>query len=74
MPSTSGDDDAPTYVFAVYDPPAPGLPWMCVCLCPDGRVVAATTYMTRREADAETERCALDMASYIKARRQRALH
>ncbi|AWN41570.1 hypothetical protein [Methylobacterium durans] len=73
MPITSGADDAPTYTFAVYNPPAPGLPWVCMCLHPDGRVIAATTFRTRREADAETERCASDMADFIEARKQKTV-
>jgi hypothetical protein len=31
------------YALAVYDPPADGLPWLVVCLGPEGRLVAAVT-------------------------------
>ena len=32
------------YGFAVYHPPVPGLPWLAVCLGPNGRVLGAETF------------------------------
>jgi hypothetical protein len=55
MPSR---ESACRYTFVVYDPPAFGLPWLSVCLGPDGNVRAVEAFNTRARAEACTTRCA----------------
>ena len=44
------------YTFAVYPPPAPGLPWLSVCIGPDGYVLDSEAFATREEAETVTQR------------------
>jgi len=46
------------YTFIVYDPAAPGLPWLSVCIGPDGRVVGAEAFDTLEDAQGRTAECA----------------
>lgn len=39
------------YTFAVYAPPSPGLPWLSVCIGPDGRMLDSEAFATFEEAD-----------------------
>ncbi|GJD96776.1 hypothetical protein [Methylobacterium iners] len=38
------------YALVVYDPPAKGLPWLAVCLGPEGRLIAAAASSTAEAA------------------------
>jgi hypothetical protein len=46
------------YIFTVYDPAAPGLPWLSVCIGPDGRVMGAEAFDRLEDAQAKTAECA----------------
>ena len=46
------------YAFVVYDPPAPGLPWLSVCIGPDGKLRAVEAFDTLAGAHARTAECA----------------
>ena len=72
MFETEGAECAARVIFATYDPPRPGLPWLSVCLHPDGRVIASLASDTRDEAEAETKRCAAEYMQGFQERR--ALH
>ena len=39
------------YSFVVYKPPAPGLPWMAICLGPNGKVLRAEPFDTEEAAE-----------------------
>ncbi|KQO99330.1 hypothetical protein ASF33_06775 [Methylobacterium sp. Leaf92] len=39
------------YTFVVYAPPEPGLPWLSVCIGPNGRVFDSEALATFEEAD-----------------------
>lgn len=56
-PMFSGDN-AKHYQFLVYDPPAAGLPWLSVCIGPDGTVRGVETFDTLADAQARTAECA----------------
>ncbi|MDR7039783.1 hypothetical protein J2X36_004561 [Methylobacterium sp. BE186] len=51
-------DHEAQYQFLVYDPPAPGLPWLSVCIGPDGKIRGVETFDTRAGAQARTAECA----------------
>ncbi|MDR7039219.1 hypothetical protein J2X36_003992 [Methylobacterium sp. BE186] len=51
-------DQQVRYTFLVYDPPAAGLPWLSVCIDPDGTVRGAETFDTLADAQARTAECA----------------
>ena len=51
-------DQLVRYIFIVYDPAAPGLPWLSVCIGPDGRVLGAEAFDTLEDAQAKTAECA----------------
>ena len=55
MPTRESDGH---YTFVVYDPPASGLPWLSVCLGPDGAVRAVEAFNTKARAEACTTKCA----------------
>ena len=44
------------YRLAVYEPPLPGMPWLSVCIGPDGRVLDSEAFATFEEADLVTYR------------------
>ncbi|GJE42739.1 hypothetical protein [Methylobacterium soli] len=50
------EDDFASYTFTVYPPPAPGLPWLAVCIAPDGHVLDAEAFATRDEAEIVTRK------------------
>jgi hypothetical protein len=68
------------YAFVVYDPPAPGLPWLSVCIGPDGKLRAVEAFDTLAGAQARTAECAEMFVSELKrsevmpARRANRLH
>ena len=50
------EDDFASYTFTVYPPPAPGLPWLAVCIAPDGHVLDSEAFATRDEAEILTHK------------------
>ena len=56
------------YGFLVYNPPVPGLPWLAVCLGPNGRVLGAETFDTEEGA----QRRVTELADDFKASRDTA--
>ncbi|MDR7039718.1 hypothetical protein J2X36_004496 [Methylobacterium sp. BE186] len=72
MPYTEGAKGAPIFTFETYHPSRQGLPWLSVCLDPNGRVVAAVSSDTRDKAEVETARCAADFSA--KFQMGRCLH
>lgn len=46
------------YVFVVYDPAAPGLPWLSVCIGPGRQVLGVEAFDTLEDAQARTAECA----------------
>ncbi|MDR7039717.1 hypothetical protein J2X36_004495 [Methylobacterium sp. BE186] len=44
------------YVFAVYPPPMPGMPWLSVCSGPDEHVLDSEAFANFEEADLVTHR------------------
>jgi len=44
------------YRFAVYPPSEPGLPWLSVCVGPDGDVVDSNPFTTSAAAAAATRK------------------
>ena len=73
-------DREPRYAFVVYDPPAPGLPWLSVCVGPDGKIRAVETFDTLAGAQARTAECAeafvrqLESDVHLCAQRKRLVH
>jgi hypothetical protein len=55
------------YIFTVYDPAAPGLPWLSVCIGPDGRVMGAEAFDTLEDAQARTAECAEKFLGHIES-------
>ncbi|MGU3329576.1 hypothetical protein ACLBXB_21865 [Methylobacterium mesophilicum] len=53
------------YQFVVYDPPAPGLPWLTVCLGPSGEVLEAEAWTSLEEAQRMTEKAAQMVADSV---------
>ena len=49
--------------FVVYEPAAPGLPWLSVCLGPDDEIIGVTGCPSAEAAKAKTEACAARLAS-----------
>jgi len=49
-------ETATDYCFIVYPPASPGLPWLSVCLGPDGTVFDAEAFATFEEADIVTQK------------------
>lgn len=49
--------------FVVYPPPAPGLPWLSVCLGPDDEIIGVQGCASAEAARAKTEACAARLAS-----------
>ena len=62
MPEKS---DNSVYQFVVYDPPAPGLPWLTVCLSPSGEVIDAEAWVSFEEAQRMIEEAAQMVAESI---------
>lgn len=54
MPSSSVDERLVRVRFAVYDPPAPGLPWLSVCLGPNDQVLAVQAFASGEAAKAKS--------------------
>lgn len=52
------DDRNGRYIFTVYDPAGPGLPWLSVCIGPDNRVMGVEAFDTLEDAQARTAECA----------------
>ncbi|GJE43911.1 hypothetical protein [Methylobacterium soli] len=50
------EDDFARYTFTVYPPPTPGLPWLSVCIGPDGYVLDSEAFHTGEEADTVTQK------------------
>ncbi|GEP08154.1 hypothetical protein MOX02_61920 [Methylobacterium oxalidis] len=44
------------YLYAVYPPPMPWMPWLSVCIAPDGHVLDSEAFATFEEADLVTYR------------------
>ena len=44
--------------FAVYEPPAPGLPWLSVCLGPKDEIIGVKAFDSSEAAKAKNETCA----------------
>ncbi|AWN41569.1 hypothetical protein [Methylobacterium durans] len=42
------------YLFAVYPPPMPGMPWLSVCIAPNGHVLDSEAFATVEEANLVT--------------------
>lgn len=57
--------DSSVYQFVVYDPPAPGLPWLTVCLSPSGEVIEAEAWTSFEEAQQMTEKAAQMVAESV---------
>ncbi|KAB1069326.1 hypothetical protein [Methylobacterium planeticum] len=49
-------DDFARYTFTVYPPPVPGLPWLSVCIGPDGYVLDSEAFATQAEAMTVTQK------------------
>jgi hypothetical protein len=58
MPHEFLEPSAMKYAFVVYDPPAPGLPWLSVCVGPAGKIFAMEAFNTLEGAQARTAECA----------------
>ena len=58
MPDEVLRPDAMRYAFVIYDPPAPGLPWLSVCVGPFGKVYAVEAFDSLERAQARTVECA----------------
>ena len=50
------EDDFARYTFIVYSPPTPGLPWLSVCIGPNGYVLDSEAFASREEADTVTQK------------------
>ncbi|WP_336491697.1 hypothetical protein [Methylobacterium nigriterrae] len=50
------DNANSSYRFAVYPPSQPGMPWLSVCVGPDGDLVDANSFATCEAAAAATRR------------------
>jgi hypothetical protein len=61
----SDDPDDLGFQFVVYNPPAPGLPWLSVCLNPSGVVVRSEAWASFEEARHMTEKAAQMFAESI---------
>ena len=48
--------------FVVYNPPAPSLPWLSVCLGPDDEVIGMKPFDSAEAAKAASESCAYRLA------------
>ena len=49
-------ENCDAYCFVVYPPAMPGLPWLSVCIGPDGNVLDSEAFATFEEADMVTTR------------------
>jgi hypothetical protein len=61
----SDDPDDLGFQFVVYNPPAPGLPWLSVCLNPSGAVVRSEAWVSFEEAQHMAETAARTLAGSI---------
>lgn len=66
-------DRVARYIFIVYDPAAPGLPWLSVCIGRDGRVMGAEAFDTLEDAQAKTVECAEKFLGEIEGRYTRKI-
>lgn len=55
MPENT-EDDSTRCTFAVYQPSLPGLPWLSVCLGPNGQVLDAQAFVTPEDAHIVTQK------------------
>ena len=56
----SDREETSRYVFVIYEPAGPGLPWLAVCIAPDGTLKAATACTSLGEAQTRTTQTAED--------------
>ncbi|GLS71685.1 hypothetical protein GCM10007890_36980 [Methylobacterium tardum] len=65
MPDNESEAHQQRYAFVVYDPPVPSLPWLVVCIGPDGKVHAVEAFATLEDAQAKTSECAEDFIRHV---------
>ncbi|AWN42708.1 hypothetical protein [Methylobacterium durans] len=53
----AGKDHGLSHTFIIYDPPAPGMPWISICVGPNRKISLSETFGTLAAAQARMAEC-----------------